>query len=131
MQCALVIRERVFVEEQGIPLFEDRDGNDERSVHVLACVGELPVGTGRLLPRPDGLGHLARIAVLPDFRGRGLGGRIVRTLESCARKAGLRGVYLEAHEHLAPFYRRLGYHRTPGTRRVGTHRLVNMTKTFE
>ncbi len=130
MDCALSIRKTIFVEEQGIPLLADRDGNDDEAVHVLAYVGNAPAGTGRMLPLSDGRAHLARIAVLPEFRGHGLGRLVVEALEKCASKAGLQEVYLEAHEHLAPFYQRLGYRSTLGTKQVGAHRLVAMTKTL-
>ncbi|WP_457653696.1 GNAT family N-acetyltransferase [Rhodocaloribacter sp.] len=130
MRRALTIREAVFVEEQGIPRVSDRDGRDEEALHVLVFVGETPAGTGRMTARADRVGHIARIAVLPEFRGRGLGRLIVEALERRARREGMSGVYLEAHEELTPFYQKLGYQTVPATKWVGSHRLVAMTKTF-
>lgn len=130
MRYALAIREAVFVEEQGILRALDRDGRDEDALHVLVFVGETPAGTGRVLARADGIGHVARIAVLPAFRGRGLGRLIVEALERLARREGMCGVYLEAHEELTLFYQKLGFQTVPATKWVGSHRLVAMTKAF-
>ncbi len=125
---ALSIREAVFVEEQGIPRASDRDGRDAEALHVLAFMGETCAGTGRLSARADHIGHIARVAVLPAFRGQGLGRRLVEALERLAVREGMSGVYLEAHEARIPFYRKLGYTTVPATKWVGSHRLVAMTK---
>ena len=63
------IRFAVFVEEQGVPREIELDEHDALSVHVVAFEDQAPVATGRLLPD----GHIGRMAVLKDWRGRGIG----------------------------------------------------------
>lgn len=128
LEAALAIRRRVFSVEQGIPEKLDQDGFDERAVHVIARAGDLFVATGRLLPEVDGTGHLARIAVLPGYRDRGLGKRIVLELERQARQLPLRRVELDAHEFLQSFYENLGYRLMPNHLRVAGYRLIKMEK---
>jgi ribosomal-protein-alanine N-acetyltransferase len=56
--------------------------------------------------------HLDLLAVVPAFRRRGLGRRLVRWLEESAEVAGVAFVYLEARAQnvgALAFYRRLGY----------------------
>jgi predicted GNAT family N-acyltransferase len=103
---AMRIRDAVFVAEQGVPPEIERDEWDRRSDHALAFdrAGGV-VGTGRLLPD----GHIGRMAVLPEWRGRGIGGRILAALIARARERGMRRVVLNAQTHAAPFYARHGF----------------------
>lgn len=125
---ARAIRRAVFVEEQGIPAALDADGRDAIGRHVLALDAGRPAATGRLIVEADGTGTLARIAVLPAYRGQGLGRRIVERLEGLARQAGCREVRLHAHAHLEPFYARMQYRAQPETTEAAGYRLVVMTK---
>jgi hypothetical protein len=103
---AMRIRDAVFVAEQGVPREIERDEWDRRSDHALAFdrAGRI-IGTGRLLPD----GHIGRMAVLPEWRGQGIGGRILAALMARARERGMRRVVLNAQTHAAPFYARHGF----------------------
>jgi predicted GNAT family N-acyltransferase len=100
------VRETVFVTEQGWPLEGEYDADDPTSLHVLARgpAGE-PIGTGRLLPD----GHIGRLAVLPAWRGKGVGRALMARLIEHARQRGMRRVALNAQTRAADFYRRLGF----------------------
>ena len=102
---AAPIRFAVFVEEQGVPLDIELDEMDEKSLHALAFHNDQPVGTGRLLPD----GHIGRMAVLRDWRGRGVGGRILAALMDEARRRGHRAVVLSAQVQATAFYRSHGF----------------------
>ncbi len=124
---ALEIRRQVFVVEQGIGSDLDVDGLDSRCLHVLAWLGELAIATGRL--RVEGeTGVLARIAVLPKHRGRGVGRLVVSKLEELAKGQALNRLELHPHLHLEGFYSDLGYRRRPGEFAVGGYRLLTMVK---
>ncbi|MFQ5568320.1 MAG: GNAT family N-acetyltransferase [Rhodothermales bacterium] len=129
-QIARAIREHVFVEEQAIPAALVHDGLDAASLHVLALYDGVPAATGRLSVSTDGEGVIARIAVLPPYRGKGLGQGVVRCLESLARREGIHRVSLLPHDYLETFYENMGYVTMPGSTVVGTHRLITMTKTL-
>ena len=129
LQWAQAIREQVFVVEQGIPRELERDGLDAASIHVLARHDGAPAATGRLTIASDREGVLARIAVLPDYRGKGLGQRVVQHLEALARREGLATVSLKPHHYLEDFYQKMGYATVPGSfSTVGPHPLLTMTK---
>ena len=80
-KAAQAIRHAVFVEEQRIPAELERDPADAGCVHAVAfdAAGQ-GVGTGRLLPMPDGVMKLGRLAVLRFWRGRGVGPALLRAL---------------------------------------------------
>jgi len=104
--AAGAIREAVFVAEQGVPAEIELDEWDERSEHALACEdGGRVVGTGRLLPD----GHIGRMAVLRERRGRGVGAAVLAALIDRARERGMRRVVLNAQSRAVPFYARFGF----------------------
>jgi len=100
------VRIAVFVIEQNIPEELEWDEHDAASVHVLAeDDGGTPVGCGRLLPD----GHIGRLAVLSEWRGRGVGAALLAHLTELARARGDRRVLLNAQVQAMPFYARFGY----------------------
>ena len=102
---AAPIRFTVFVGEQGVPREIEMDEMDERCVHALAFDNEVPVATGRLLPD----GHIGRMAVLKAWRGRGIGGFLLKNLVQKAHERGDRTVFLSAQVHAVQFYKAHGF----------------------
>jgi predicted GNAT family N-acyltransferase len=68
-------------------------------------VGDAVVGIARLTPDAQ----VGRMAVLPDWRGRGIGTALLRAVLQCAREKGLAVVTLHAQTHAVPFYARQGF----------------------
>ena len=128
IDLALAIRRRVFVDEQGIALADEVDGRDDEAVHLLARWRSEAVGAARLLIEGD-KAVLARIAVLPEHRGRSIAPRMIAALESRARELGATRAELHPHDYLEEFYRRLGYSVVPTPiEELGEHRLICMAK---
>ena len=99
------LRETVFVREQAVPPEIEWDGRDRDAVHVIARDGEQAVACGRLLAD----GKIGRMAVLPAWRGRGVGAAVLAALVDEARQRGLRRVYLHAQAHAEGFYAGQGF----------------------
>lgn len=100
------IRELVFVREQGVPLELEWDEHDPQCDHALVHAADgSALGTGRLLPD----GHIGRMAVLKEWRGKGVGALLLQTLMEQARRRGHAQVRLNAQITAAGFYRRLGF----------------------
>lgn len=100
------VREQVFLIEQHCPEEEEWDALDATSHHVLARDLEgHPIGTGRLTPER----RIGRMAVLAEWRGRGVGDAIVRALLERARALRWPAVELGAQTHAIPFYERFGF----------------------
>lgn len=100
------IRRRVFIEEQSVPEELEWDGRDDFARHWLALNAEgTPVGTLRLLND----GHIGRMAVLPDYRGQGLGTALLQAALQQARDDNLFEAYLYAQVQALDFYRKAGF----------------------
>src|SRR5690606_37691702 len=106
------------VEEQECPPEEEWDAWDEPAargtacIHVVGTVGATPVATARWhAVALDGApaAKLERFAVLPAWRGRGLGRRLVAAVLADARADGHTRFVLHAQAHLAGFYGSFGF----------------------
>ncbi|MBW3550524.1 MAG: GNAT family N-acetyltransferase [Proteobacteria bacterium] len=101
-----VVRETVFVQEQKVPIELEWDEFDPQCRHVLARDDSgRPIGTGRLTPRRT----IGRMAVLPDWRGRGVGDALLLGLLDQARELGWRELSLHAQASAIGFYARHGF----------------------
>jgi predicted GNAT family N-acyltransferase len=99
------IRFTVFVDEQRVPADLEMDDNDAVSIHAVAWSDGRAVGTGRLLPD----GHIGRMAVLKEWRGKGVGRELLRALMHRARERGDREVVLSSQVHAMGFYATAGF----------------------
>ena len=100
------IRFDVFCVEQGVPEALEWDGIDAECVHAIAeDDAGAAIGCGRLLPD----GHIGRMAVRPDWRGRGVGSALLEALVDIATKRGDAKAMLNAQTHAMPFYARYGF----------------------
>jgi len=99
------IRFEVFVREQRVPAEIELDDKDPVSLHALAFEGARAVGTGRLLPD----GHIGRMAIVREWRRRGIGAAILEALVQAARRRGDREIALSAQVHAVEFYRAHGF----------------------
>ncbi|MEO5558207.1 MAG: GNAT family N-acetyltransferase [Dokdonella sp.] len=100
------VREPVFLVEQNIPPEMEWDELDAKSRHVLARDREgNPIGTGRLTPDHA----IGRMAVLSEWRGKGVGEAVMRVLLEQARMLGYPSVELHAQRHAIPFYAKIGF----------------------
>lgn len=100
------VREAVFVQEQGVPLALEWDELDPASHHVIARDPDgRAIGTGRLTPARA----IGRMAVLPDWRGRGVGEALLAALLDQARALGWPELTLHAQAEAIGFYSRAGF----------------------
>ena len=71
------VRSATFVAEQDCPYDEEFDGNDFSATHLLAYVGNEPVGCLRIRYFA-GFAKLERLAVRHEFRNRHIGTRLMK-----------------------------------------------------
>lgn len=100
------IRQKVFVEEQGVSAELEYE-HDEEAKHYLLLVGEKPVATARWRKTGKGI-KLERFAVLPQFRNRGLGEIILSEVLKDI-KSEKTTIYLHSQVRAVPFYERAGF----------------------
>ncbi len=100
------IRDRVFVVEQSVPPEIEWDGLDERCIHIIVeDENRDAIGTGRLHPS----GKIGRMAVIQQWRSRGIGGAILDQLIELAVRQGHEAVFLHAQTRAAGFYASAGF----------------------
>ena len=100
------LRFAIFVDEQNVPSGIELDDMDASCLHAVAFdVDGKAIGTGRLLPD----GHIGRMAVVKEWRRRGIGAEILEALMAEARRRGHAQVVVSAQLQAAEFYREHGY----------------------
>lgn len=108
-QEAYSIRKRVFIEEQGVPEEMELDEYDPLAQHALAYLGSDCIGTARLVTLPGNIGRIGRMAVLPMYRRRGIGGGLLRALLDLSKSQGITQLELHAQLSAMPFYEQFGF----------------------
>lgn len=100
------IRTTVFVEEQNCPPELEWE-NEDVSNHFLATYDSTPAGACRWRPTEKGF-KLERFAVLPEYRGKGVAQKMVKTvLEDLPSEANY--VYLHAQLDAMPLYAKFNF----------------------
>lgn len=106
---SLLVRRKVFVEEQGVPLAMEHDEYDEAATFALIYNDQhQPIATGRMILQ-NGNYFIGRVAVLPEYRGKGLGIKIMQLLINTARQRGIKEIIIHAQTHAKKFYQKLGF----------------------
>ena len=106
---AYAIRQKVFIEEQGVPRELELDEYDPMAWHALAFSGDQCIGTGRLIELSQNAGQIGRMAVLTDFRGQGFGKAILMKLIELATNRGISMLTLHSQVSAIPFYEKFGF----------------------
>ncbi|MCU0841918.1 MAG: GNAT family N-acetyltransferase [Thiobacillaceae bacterium] len=99
------VREAVFIREQGVPEALEWETIDALCEWFAAWLDGGIVGIARLAPDH----RIGRMAVLPEWRGRGIGSALLEAVLDRAEEKGLRQVTLHAQSHAVPFYGRFGF----------------------
>lgn len=109
--AAFDIRQKVFVEEQSFSQEAEFDDIDAHALHALVREDGVPAATARLYEH-DGAFHIGRVAVLREYRRRGLGELAMRLLMLKARELGATQVTVGAQVQAQGFYEKLGFRST-------------------
>jgi putative N-acetyltransferase (TIGR04045 family) len=113
---AAVLRRKVFCEEQGIFVGNDRDAIDETAITIVAIssfaiASQEVVGTVRIHAARPGVWWGSRLAVAGEYRKiSALGTSLIRLAVSSARARGCRRFLAHVQSQNAPMFRRLHWH---------------------
>ena len=100
------IRTSVFIDEQG---FKDEfDETDKTCTHIMLYDEEKPIATCRYFKEGENY-HIGRVAIIKDYRGQGLGNRIMQIAENEIKNGGGRIIEVSAQVRVSEFYKKLGY----------------------
>jgi predicted GNAT family N-acyltransferase len=100
------VRREVFISEQGVPETMEWELIDpECHWFVALAPGQNVIGIARLTDA----GRVGRMAVMPDWRRRGVGRALLEVALNAAHVLGFVQVHLSAQIHAIPFYARRGF----------------------
>lgn len=107
-QEAVYIRTTVFVEEQGFN--EEFDTIDDFSTHLVLFCDDKAAAVCRFYFDNDRNEYLiGRLAVLPQYRGKGFGADLVVEAEEIIRSRGGKSISLHSQCQAQQFYEKLGF----------------------
>lgn len=108
------LRNEVFVVEQQC-VFQDADGKDQQSFHLMGWIGDELAAYTRLLP--PGLAYeeksIGRVVTSPSQRRTGAGRELMqRSISECERLFGKGPIRIGAQQYLKAFYESFGFEQT-------------------
>lgn len=71
--------------------------HNEKAIYLVALHGEKVIGYGGFWKILDE-GHITNIAIHPDFRGQGIGSKLIDTLITTAKNRGIQSITLEVRK---------------------------------
>ena len=100
------IREQVFLTEQHVTPELEWDGLDETAEHLLAVDHRgSAIGYARIVDQQ----RIGRMAVLPDWRGLGVGKALLQMAIATCRVSGCKEISLSAQCYAIGFYEQAGF----------------------
>ncbi|MBQ0140350.1 MAG: GNAT family N-acetyltransferase [Kurthia sp.] len=113
LEDALFVRREVFVKEQGIPLPLEQDQYDAEAQHIVVYHQEAPIAAGRVRRIAEKVAKVDRVCVLPDFRRKQVGVKMMEVLEKFAvlhhSSHAIDTIKIHAQSHAVPFYEAQNY----------------------
>ena len=106
---AFDIRQQIFTHEQGFPADIDIDADDDNALHVVLYLADEPAAVLRCLLFDEGLIKVGRVAVLKQYRGKGLGRELMKFVEQYGLENNYSAIGLSAQHTAIKFYHALGY----------------------
>ena len=107
-KLALDVRITVFVEEQGF--VDEIDDIDKTATHIVVVKNGKSIATCRIFKKENGTDYiLGRLAVLKEYRNKGVGSILLKYAEDTARLKGAKVLFLHSQIRAKEFYLKNGY----------------------
>ncbi len=107
---AYYVRIQGMAKEHNITLrqeFDEHDGPDTK--YIVLTDSAFPVATCRIYPLDMNAAMIGRVVVLPEYRGQGLGKRVMKEAEKWICEMGYTLAVIESRDVAYRFYQGLGY----------------------
>ena len=115
-----------------IPLRDEFDEHDcDGTKYIVLLDDGYPVATCRFYENGEHNVTLGRVVVLPEYRGLGLGKKVVTEAEVWAKELGYKKINIDSRIEAIQFYEKLGYLHATGTDEIiksGSFECVQMYK---
>ena len=128
---AFAVRAACFIGELDMPYSEEFDGHDFGATHVIAYVGEEPVGTVRVRWFQS-FAMAERLAVIQRFRGHNIGQMLLERCRALAEGRGSNTLYVQALPGDVKYWEKQGWRRLVSEEASsGAKRIVGMVKAVD
>ena len=107
---AYSVRVQGMNREYNISLEEEFDEHDgDESKYIVLLDDTYPIATCRFYELDNKSVLLGRVVVLPEYRGKHLGSKVIREAEKWIAQLGYKEVYIDSRTVAVGFYEKLGY----------------------
>ena len=89
--------------------FDEHDGDESK--YIVLLDDEYPVATCRFYELDDDSVLVGRVVVLPEYRGKHLGSRVIKEAEKWIKELGYDKIRIDSRVEAVGFYEKLGYTR--------------------
>jgi GNAT superfamily N-acetyltransferase len=130
---AFAVRAACFIGELDVPFSEEFDGHDYAATHVIAYLGDEPIGTVRMRWFKS-FAMTERLAVLQRFRGHRVGQQLLEHCRTLAQSRGCNMLYAQVLPPDLRYFEKQGWRRlVPETRSKEAipNRVVAMIKAVD
>ena len=111
----LRVRSEVFVVEQNC-VYQDMDGDDQKSIHMWLTVADKIVALARVCPAGTHMKEISIGRVITTERGKGYGKLIMlRAIDAAIEYFGATLIDIEAQEYARGFYEGIGFKQSSDT----------------
>ena len=111
----LKIRSEVFVVEQNC-VYQDMDGDDQKSVHLWLTVAEKVVALARVCPAGTHMDEISIGRVITTERSKGYGKQVmIHAIDTAIEYFGATRIDIEAQEYARGFYEGVGFKQSSNT----------------
>jgi GNAT superfamily N-acetyltransferase len=124
---AFAVRAACFIGEQDVPYSEEFDGQDFGATHLLAYLGNEPVGALRVrwfqsFAMPE------RLAVMQRFRGHEIGRLLLERARDLAESRGCNILYTRVSPDQAAYFEKQGWRRLDDGQTAGARPAVALVR---
>ena len=135
---AYYVRIQAMAKKHHITLRQEFDEHDTpETMYIVVTEDDFPIATARMYPTGDAKMHptgdammIGRVVVLPEYRHRGIGSKVVEACEAWAIELGCKKTVVESRDNKVDFYKQLGYEVCGEAVEGDTFRCVRMEKTI-
>jgi GNAT superfamily N-acetyltransferase len=107
---AYYVRIQGMAKQHNITLRREFDEHDTPDTKYIVLTDDsFPVATCRIYGIDEDSAMIGRVVVLPEYRSRGLGKRVMSEAENWIRDLGYNVSVIESRDVAVGFYRKLGY----------------------
>ena len=111
----LRVRSEVFVVEHNC-VYQDMDGDDQKSIHLWLTVDEKIVALARVCPARTHMKEISIGRVITTERGKGYGKQIMlHAIDTAIEHFGATLIDIEAQEYAKGFYENVGFKQSSDT----------------